>query len=62
MTLLFPNLAPALGDRITDVVGNVITPAADLPEPTQDPAKVKKSNHRKQKKAARKQAPQQQPG
>jgi len=61
-TLLFTNLVPALGDRITDVVGNMITPAADLPEPTQDTTKVKKSNNKKQKRAARKRAQQQQQG
>lgn len=60
-TLLFTNAAPALGDRITEVVSNVIAPAADLPEPPADQPKVKKhQNKQQQKKAAAKKRAQQQ--
>lgn len=55
-TLLFTNAAPALGDRITDVVSNVITPTAELPGPVKDNAKVKKQKRKAEKKAAQKQA------
>ena len=56
-TLLFTNLAPSLGDRITEVVSSVITPAADLPAPA-PVTKVKKHRNNQQKRAARKQAQQ----